>query len=209
LKPDKEKWERRYAAQNPEIENGEGSTPDPFLVECRGLLTGGRALDLACGRGGAALYAARLGYSVDALDISLEALRALKARAAREALSVEVAVVDLDYFPMPVERYNLIMVFHFFSRAIAPAISAALRKGGILIYCTYNFRHRSVRPEFNPKFLVPPGGLSPMFPDLEWVVNQPEFGPDLNLSRLVARKPRRTGPPQRSMNSGLCNAQPS
>ncbi|CAL9550243.1 hypothetical protein SUDANB70_04450 [Streptomyces sp. enrichment culture] len=58
--------------------------PDAHLVSCveRGLLTGGRALELGCGPGRNALYLAAHGYDVDAVDLSPAALAWARERAA-------------------------------------------------------------------------------------------------------------------------------
>ncbi|NBM16079.1 class I SAM-dependent methyltransferase [Streptomyces sp. GC420] len=60
--------------------------PDENLVSCteRGLLTAGRALELGCGPGRNALHLARLGFEVDAVDLSATAL-AWAGERAREA----------------------------------------------------------------------------------------------------------------------------
>ncbi|MER5181375.1 class I SAM-dependent methyltransferase [Streptomyces sp. NPDC002896] len=63
--------------------------PDENLVSYvdRGLITGGRALDLGCGPGRNAVHLASLGFEVDAVDLSPEAIawaedRACESRAA-------------------------------------------------------------------------------------------------------------------------------
>ncbi|MBM3301746.1 MAG: hypothetical protein FJY85_17570 [Deltaproteobacteria bacterium] len=85
-------------------------------------------------------------------------------------------------------RYDLVVVFYFYSPSVVPSIKAALKRGGLLFYCTYNWRHTSVRPEFNKAYLVQPGGLMSHFLDLEILLNESEAGDHGNVSRLIARK---------------------
>jgi SAM-dependent methyltransferase len=153
-------------------------------------LAGGRCLDVACGLGANSIFAARAGYAVDAFDISLEAVRSLRNAALSERLPIRVMVADIDEFPLPSDLYDLILIFNFFTKTAASAICDALKRGGTLVCSTYNFRHRSVRPSFNPHYLVPKGGLGPFFPSLDRVLDEPECGARGNLSRLVARRPR-------------------
>ncbi|MFI6766875.1 class I SAM-dependent methyltransferase [Streptomyces sp. NPDC050355] len=74
--------------------------PDENLVSYleRGLLTPGRALDLGCGPGRNALHLAALGFEVDAVDLSPEAVAWAKDRA-REA-GAEVAFHCGDAFTL-------------------------------------------------------------------------------------------------------------
>ncbi|MFF9805609.1 class I SAM-dependent methyltransferase [Streptomyces coeruleorubidus] len=60
--------------------------PDENLVSCveRGMISGGRALDLGCGPGRNALYLAERGFEVDAVDLSPAAVDWARERA-REA----------------------------------------------------------------------------------------------------------------------------
>ena len=180
---DREKWNQRYADESPDI-----PAPDSFLVQHRDLLKFGQALDLACGRGGNAIYLARSGYVVDAVDISDIALSKLRAHAKRLGLNIRCIVADLDRFTLPREFYDLVVVFYFFSKPLLSSIKYTLRPDGLLFYATYNVRHTSVQPGFNPDYLVEPQALSRFFKDYEILVNEPEAGPDGNISRFIARK---------------------
>ncbi len=184
MKNDREKWDRRYADDEARVRD-----PDPLLQENAGLLLGGRALDVACGKGRHALFAARRGSIVDATDISLNALETLKYRADREGLRINCFQADLDEYEFPPGLYDLVTVFYFFAATLLPSIAAALKKGGLLFYATYNHRHTSVKPGFNPDYLVPEGGLRPYFPGLHVILDHPETGADKNISQLIARKP--------------------
>lgn len=183
MKSDREKWDSRYG--------GEGDSlppPDAYLVEHAGLLTSGTALDLACGLGANAVFLAHRGYRVDAVDISFVALSRLQALADRLDLHIRTVAADLDSFPLPKAMYDLVIVFYFFAPALMPSIRDCLKQRGLLIYATYNERHRSVKPGFCRDYLVPPDGLAPYFADFDVLAHEESAGEAGNISRLVARK---------------------
>ncbi len=183
MKIDREKWDRRYDNDDFRV-----PAPDPLLVAHRDLLTSGRALDLASGYGAGSLFVAHLGYKVHAVDISFRVLSSLQREAASEGLPVLCVVGDLDTFPLPRAFYDLVMVFSFFSIPLMSSIKECLRDDGLLFYSTFNCRHTTVKPGFNPTYLVPAGGLAPFFPDFDIIVDEPATGDEKNLSRLIARK---------------------
>jgi tellurite methyltransferase len=182
---DREKWNQRYADEQIDI-----PAPDPLLVQRSDLLKSGRALDLACGRGGNAIFLAQSGYSVDAIDISDIALLNLQAYADQRGLNIRCIVADLDYFTPPTARYDLVAVFYFFSEPLLLYLEDALQRDGLLFYATYNTRHTSVQPGFNPDYLVEPEALGRYFDDLEILIDEPDAGPERNISRLVGKRTR-------------------
>mgnify|MGYP001606565180 FL=1 len=188
---DRQRWDRKYAA-------GEGPAhfePKPFLTQHHHLLGEGRALDVACGFGGNALYLASLGYQVDAVDASGFALTQARAEAARNGLQMNVIQADLSRWWVPPARYDLILVFYYLNRALMPFLAAGLRSGGLLFQANRNARFLAVRPGFDPEYLLQPGelgrlaraaGLEVVYESDELPVT--EAGQDHD-SRLIARKP--------------------
>ena len=125
-------WDRRYAtADRP-------SAPAWVLSENAHLLpSSGRALDLACGLGGSALFLARRGLTVAAWDRSPVALEKLAAWAAQEGLSVQPRRVDLTRESPPPGAFDVVVVAHFLHRPLLGAIADALAPGGLLFYQTF------------------------------------------------------------------------
>ena len=183
MRSDREKWDARYGREKTYL-----PPPDEFLVDNASLLGAGRALDVACGRGASSLFLAERGFEVDAVDISYTALSRLLTEARHVAARVRPFVADLDYYPLPREIYDLVTVFYFFSARLIPALKASLKTGGLILYATYNHRHASVKPGFNEAYLVPKGGLSPLFREFDIVAYEDETGPSRNICRLAAVK---------------------
>lgn len=117
-------------------------TPADWLVEHGALLgSGGRALDVACGDGRNALYLARLGFDVDAIDISDVAIDALSAAAQERSLPVHPRVVDLEREAPAAGEYDVVVNFYFLQRDLFEALERALRPGGWLVFETFARAH--------------------------------------------------------------------
>jgi len=109
-----------------------------WLVEHRALLKTGRALDLAAGQGRNALYLAQQGFEVEAWDRDEQALEALAPQARARGLSISTRVVDLEREPsIPVETFDLVVVFNYLQRTLIPSIIQSLRPGGVVVYQTF------------------------------------------------------------------------
>ncbi len=115
--------------------------PEPLLVSTVDELSPGRALDLACGTGRHALYLARLGWSVTAVDGSRIALARLRREAARLGLEIDVHAADLETgeFAIEPEAYDLICDFFYLDRSLFPQIRAGVRPGGLFIGVLHRF----------------------------------------------------------------------
>lgn len=152
---DRERWDRKYGA-------GRGPAhfrPNQLLTGNRHLLTGGRALDVACGFGGNALYLASEGYQVDGVDASGVALAQAQAEAERRILTLRLVQADLARWWVPPDRYDLIGVFNYLNRGLEPVLAAGLRPGGLLFQAGRNRHFLAVRPDFDAAFLWEPGEL--------------------------------------------------
>jgi SAM-dependent methyltransferase len=130
------------------------------------LPTEGHALDLACGRGGNALWLAARGLRVSAWDYAPAAIEALRRQAEARGLIIDAQVRDVCAEPPSPEGYDVIVVSYFLARELAPAIAAALRPGGLLFYETFVQEAVSDRGPGNPAFRLAPNELLALFPGL-------------------------------------------
>ncbi len=166
-----DKWDRRYSGKTPAIK------PCQLLQNFADQLPQqGRALDLACGLGGNALFLAERGLHCEALDYSPVAIKALNTFALQHNLSVSAAVRDIeqDYLP-PESRYDVIVVSYFLFRPLLSAINQALAPGGLLFYQTFNRKRPECGGPQNPDFLLAEGELPKAMPELTVVFNDEDY----------------------------------
>lgn len=177
------RWNARYRSRTPHFE------PASLLVEHAHLLTGGRALDVACGTGGNAFFLATRGYRVDAVDISEVGLALAQEEAQRRGLSRHVRFIQADAARLPLTpqrvRYDCIVVFRFLLRPLIPTLRCLLKPGGLIFYNTFNVRRLESHPEFAREFLLELGELPTWFPGFE-VITAYEQG---EVSAFVGRAP--------------------
>lgn len=159
----RERWDQRYR------ELADPPPPLAALAEYAYLLpTTGRALDLACGLGANALWLAARGLETWAWDISPVAIARLAAAAHAAGLTVRAEVRDVAARPPAPTGFDVIVVRHFLERSLAPALQAALRPGGVLIYQTFTkARLASAGGPQNPAFLLDDNELLKLFAGLK------------------------------------------
>jgi SAM-dependent methyltransferase len=158
MSSDELRWDARHAAGT----HDRGIEPTPFLREHLDLIPRGPAVDLACGTGRNALFLAREGFDVLAVDVSGEALARLEERAAAAGLSVATTRRDLSADGVPAGRWDLVVVTYFLDRALFGPIRSAIAAGGVLVYETYTVQHAE-RTGFNRRYCLEPGELLSAF----------------------------------------------
>lgn len=141
-----------------------GALPSAWLIDNRDLLPpGGTALDVACGRGRHALWLARAGFQVHAVDRDHDALAFVRQAAADAGVEVVTEAVDLESSPPPElgeARYDLIVVINYLHRALFPVLIRALKPGGVLVYETFTTFQAARGKPTNPAYLLQPGELA-------------------------------------------------
>jgi tellurite methyltransferase len=166
----REKWDRIYAVATEE----EPGPADVLRENAHLLPMGGDALDLACGRGGNALFLARRGFRVCAWDISPVAIGRLAGQAERSGLVMEATVRDVESAPFPRETFNVITVSRFLARPLSGAILDSLSPGGLLFYQTYVREKPNPKGPGNPDYLLGINELLDMFRGLRVLVYREE-----------------------------------
>lgn len=128
-------WDARYVG--PDLAFGDG--PNAFVAEeAPRFGAGARVLDLGAGEGRNAVFLARRGCEVTALDFATAGLERATAWAAREGLSLDVEAADLTDWAAPEAAYDgVVCTFVHLLASERPAMWAAiertLRPGGVLL----------------------------------------------------------------------------
>lgn len=196
---EKSSWNKKYS---------EGShaslEPDPLLVSIYDeFLTSrppGTALDVAAGVGRHSIWLAKRGWRTKLIDIS-EAGIALAEKNAAKALGpvakeflITTEVADLNSVRnLGNDEYDLVLVFYYLQRGLFPALIAALKPGGLLIYKTYTTeqQHFSVglskSGPSHPMFLLEPDELRRAFSSLR-ILHYHETTEEKGVAELVGAK---------------------
>ena len=162
-------WDQRYEAEDLVW----SAEPNRFLPELVGDLEPGTALDIACGEGRNAIWLARQGWDVTAVDFSPVAIE--KAWQLADDAEVEWVVADVtDYEPE--QAFDLVILFylHVLPEDLAAALGRgidALAEGGRLIavgHAVRNLEEGYGGPPY-PEILWAEPVVRPMLADLEVV----------------------------------------
>lgn len=212
MKADRTRWEDRYRSGQRPHDGPPSELLRRWLRKAMPPAAGTRprtALDIATGLGRNALLLARAGYQVDAVDISPTALREAARRARRLGLrGVRWVTADLDRWRPPRASYDVVVNAFFLNRRLFPALRAAVRPGGLLIFETHLVGKDGLeRGRHSPRTRLRPGELRRALRGWDVLYAKDGLGRTgrrmLALGRIVARRPTtRAHPPRTAGHSG-------
>ncbi|MCX4559497.1 class I SAM-dependent methyltransferase [Streptomyces sp. 2-1] len=146
-------WDEMYRSRD-QVFSGD---PNGVLVTEVTGLPPGQALDVGCGEGADALWLARHGWQVTAVDISTTALQRAAAAAVDSEGRVAWTRADLTITPPPADAFDLVSV-QYFPLSLQPDHAAlrgllnAVAPGGTLLFASHDLADLPPRPEqgFDP-----------------------------------------------------------
>lgn len=173
-------WDRRYGA----LDYAYGTEPNTFVAECSVHLPPGPVLCLGEGEGRNAVFLARRGHAVTAVDQSAVGLAKARALAARHGVALTTVAADLAGFAIvPGSWAGIVATFVHLPPAVRArvhrAAAAGLRPGGCFILEAYHpdqVHHRTGGPVDAPELLM---SLADLRADLA--------GLDLPIARALER----------------------
>lgn len=167
-----------------------GFDPAQFLVENVELLPKGRVLDVAMGSGRNAIYLARLGFEVEGVDMSPEAVNTALESAEKVGVTIRAQVADLEgNYYIEKGAYDVIICLNYLQRSLISQIKDGLRQGGMVIYETFIIDQVQFGKPKNPDYLLRHNELLNMFRDFrclryrEGVIKGPRA-----IASIVAQK---------------------
>ncbi|HEX2856900.1 MAG TPA: class I SAM-dependent methyltransferase [Propionibacteriaceae bacterium] len=149
-------WDKRYASSD-RIWSGE---PNHALTREVGALTPGRALDVGCGEGADAVWLARHGWEVSAIDPSKVALERAQRAAADAGVEISWWLGQLVEHDLPLESFDLVSAFYVpLVRDHAPVerlISLVAPGGTLLVVHHADFADHAIAHGRDPEELAGP-----------------------------------------------------
>ena len=175
------RWDERHAAQEP-IESSE---PDPTLLDEIGALSPGRAVDLGAGDGRNAIWLARRGWDVTAVDFSQVAIDRGRALAAAAGVDLEWELADLLEWTPGDRQFDLVTLFFIHlprdeRRDVYARAAKAVAPGGTLLVVGHDRTN------------IADGVGGPQDPDL--LITPSEVAADLTGFRIDRAETVRRGP---------------
>lgn len=203
---DRERWDARHAAAGPPMPAPPGAVAGaPDLVEA--FPVRGRALDVACGRGSVAVWLARRGLTVDAVDVSPVGLAAGARLAAASGVAGKISWVahDLDAGLPPgcSGPYDAVVCQLFRDPDRYRDLAAVLAPGGLLAVTVLSQSGPSQCGAGPGPFRAAPGELRAAFRGLDVLMHREGDGEATLLARAPRRPdPRRPDPPPPTVPPG-------
>lgn len=140
---DKNYWNAFYSSEAGLKEED----PSGILVQMLQYLKKGKAIDIACGTGRNSFYLAEQGFEVEGIDFSDIAIGKCKARAGSFNGKAEFKVQSLDFFLMPIQKYDTVIVSDIKASArLIDEIKKGLSIGGTLLLEVYTLNHLKNNP---------------------------------------------------------------
>jgi SAM-dependent methyltransferase len=174
-----------------------GLAPSSFLVDHFEMLPKGLVLDVPMGEGRNAIYLATRGFDVDGVDADPKKIT--RARTAARKLNAPIRAmvgnVEDGTYIIPLETYDVIVVFNYLFRPLLREIRDGIVPGGVVVYQTFTVEQARLGRPRNPDYLLKPGELKQAFADWE-ILKYREFvgpprhgGPERAVAGIIARKP--------------------
>jgi thioredoxin reductase/SAM-dependent methyltransferase len=174
-------WDERYRAHGHRVWSGRVN--DVLATEAADLPPG-RALDAGAGEGGDAVWLARRGWEVTALDLSRAALQRAAAAAADAGVPLETRHADVTTWEPGEERWDLVTAsfLHFppgTRDAVLRRLSSAVAPGGTLLVTMHDGSDsaRGIQRPGLPDWYATGGQLAAALDPGDWEVEVAETRP--------------------------------
>ena len=140
--------------------------PAQFLVENVNLLPKGQVLDVAMGSGANAVYLARMGFKVEGVDISTEAINTAVELARKSGVNLKAELADLENnYRIRKSSYDVIICFKYLQRSLIQQMKDGLPTGGMVVYETFIVDQARFGKPKNPDHLLKHNELLDLFRD--------------------------------------------
>lgn len=182
---DRVKWDRRWA-ESRDLPRAAPNWIAELDVE---LPREGLALDVAAGAGRMAVYMARRGLDVTAVDISPVGLTLARETARDEGVKLRTVVRDLEREGLPEGEFAMIACFHYRQPGLFGAIRSSLAPHGLLVAEVATVASLERSPDVRGKrWLAERNELLESCRGLQVIYYREGFFGDRALARVAARR---------------------
>jgi len=141
-----EKWTNRWNERFGNEEFAYGEEPNDYLKEQLQKVSPGTILFPAEGEGRNAVFAARLGWTVSAFDISIEGKKKALKLAEANGVKIDYQLGELEILNYKLEQFDVIaLIYAHFPADIKSlyhkTLDKYLRKGGLIIFEAFSKKH--------------------------------------------------------------------
>ncbi len=174
----KDMWNNRFGGENYIY----GKKPNSFMAEALTELTPGKILFVGEGEGRNSVYAAKLGWNVDAVDYSDEGKKKAERLASENGVQINYSIIDLAEFEPEEGAYDAIVNIYIhlppeLRTVVHKKLISALKPGGEFIFEAFEkdqLKYNSGGPKI-PELLYSMDELVEDFIDLDFV----KFGKEI------------------------------
>ncbi len=169
-------WDQKYSTSDFLY----GEHPNTFLVEQSSILKPrSKILCLAEGEGRNAVYLAKLGHQVTAIDLSQVGLDKLKKLAGQHQVSVETICCDLAHYPFQKEQFDAVISIWchlppLLRKEIHQKVYETLKPNGFFILEAYTLKQLEYRTggPSEPSLMMSIQSIQDDFKKLHWFYSQ-------------------------------------
>lgn len=183
---DRSRWDRRWSEQR----DLPRSVPSWVAELEHELPRAGRGIDVAAGSGRMAVYLARRGLEMTAVDISPVGLALCREAARDEGLGIKTLVRDLEAEGLPEGTWNVIACFHYRQPDLFQSLDRTLAPGGVVVAEVETKRALERHPQRpGARWLAETNELLSICKGLEIVYYREGWIGERSLARIIARRP--------------------
>lgn len=150
-----------------------------------------KALDIGCGGGREAVYLARQGFQVTAIEHKPQVLQRAQQLAQQYEVDIHFRQCDVTQNGcLPLMPQQMVMGFRFLDRELLARIDQHIAPGGWLIWQTFVEGVQKFGSPKNSRFILQPGELAQLFPHYRILVDKIETIEDGRpVNSFIAQKP--------------------
>lgn len=158
------KWNEKHKEH---LNQKKEPTANQRLEALSPYLTGGNALDIACGLGGNSLFLAKMNYQVQAIDLSDIAINYIQEQAEKRKLKIfpqKCDLTEINNLYWSDGSFNIVVITYYLDRDLFPIVKSVIKEEGYFFMETY-FQSPENKQSISNKYKLFPQELLNEFRD--------------------------------------------